>query len=447
MQQHAGRSFPRVLIVGAGFGGLAAAKALKKAPVRVVLIDQRNHHLFQPLLYQVATSGLAAGEVAQPVRRILRKQSNATVVMASVVGVDTQSQRVQLDNGQTLDYDELVLALGARHSYFGHDEWEPYAPGLKTLEDALRIRNSVLLSFEQAERESDPDRKRMLMTVAVIGGGPTGVELAGALAELLHDSFRHEFRRIDLTKARVVLLEAGPTILPQFRNQSQHYALAALERLGVEVRIGAKVESIEDTLLRTSGGQLRAGTVVWAAGVQAAGVGSWLDAKTDRAGRIVVTPELTLPGVSNVHIIGDLAHVETAGGGALPGLAQVAHQQGRYVGRKLAHRAQGKEAVEAFSYRSRGNLATIGRNKAVVEWDSLTLKGYPASLLWAVVHVAMLVGFENRLLVILRWLWIYFTRQRSVRIITTPLASAPVDEDDLLAEPPGIASGSPSSTG
>ncbi len=427
VNQHSDRQrIPHVVICGAGFGGLAAARALRPARVRVTVIDRANHHLFQPLLYQVATAGLAAGEVAQPIRHVLRAQENATVVMAQVVGVDTARHCVKVDGGGEIPYDELVLALGARHSYFGNDAWEAHAPGLKTLDDATRIRNSVLLCFERAEREPDERRRAALMTVAVVGGGPTGVEMAGALAELLRDSFRREFRHIQPRRARIVLLEAGPALLPPFGGQSQAYALQSLRRLGVEVRLEARVEHIERGLVRTSHGTLLAGTVVWAAGVQAQAVGEWLGVETDKTGRIPVTPALSLPELSNVHVLGDLAKVEDGRGGALPGLAQVAQQQGSYVGRKLARRAarQGAPAGEdePFVWRNRGNLATIGRNQAIAEWGSdgtrFALRGSFAAALWSMVHIAMLSGSDNRLLALMRLGWNWITRRRSVRILT-----------------------------
>jgi NADH dehydrogenase len=406
-----------VVIVGAGFGGLATAQALGSSAVQVTVIDRRNYHLFQPLLYQVATAVLSPGEIAEPIRRILRSHRNVTVLLAEMTALDTQARAVVLEGGARVHYDALVLATGATHSYFGHPEWERYAPGLKTLEDARRIRAQVLLAFERAELEEDPVARARLMTFAVVGGGPTGVELAGAIAGLARQALAREFRRIDPTVARILLIEAGPRILASFPQDLSEYAERALRRLGVSLMTGRPVEDISKHGITIGGEVVPAATVVWGAGVAASPVGPWLERDTDRAGRIRVEPDLSVPGLQNVYVLGDAALATGADGKPLPGLAQVAHQQGRHLGRALIRRLVDGEPAPSFRFRSRGNLAVIGRNAAVVQWDSLKLNGFPAWLVWGVAHVYLLVGFQNRLLVTMRWLWAYLTFQRGARII------------------------------
>lgn len=406
----------RVVIVGAGFGGLALAQTLGGTPLDVTVIDRRNYHLFQPLLYQVATAVLSPGEIAEPIRKILRRHGNVTVLMAEVEGIDPGRKEVRV-RGEPLAYDTLVLATGAAHSYFGHPEWERFAPGLKTLEDATRLRTTILAAFERAEMEGDPAERERLMTFAVIGGGPTGVEMAGAIADLAHKALARDFRNIDPTEARILLIEAAPRILGPFPEDLSTYARRALERLGVEILTERPVEDVSEAGVTVGGEFIPTATVVWAAGVRASRLGDSLGVETDRAGRIPVGPDLSVAGLEGVYVIGDLALARDEGGKPLPGLAQVAHQQGRYLGKALPARILKGEAPEPFRFRSRGNLAVIGRNSAVVEWGSVKLKGFLAWLVWGVAHIYLLVGFQNRFLVTMRWLWAYLTHQRGDRII------------------------------
>ncbi|WP_455990786.1 NAD(P)/FAD-dependent oxidoreductase [Methylorubrum extorquens] len=407
-----------VVIVGGGFGGLAVAQGLGSVSgIRVTVIDQRNHHLFQPLLYQVATAVLSPSEIAEPIRGILSRHQNIDVLMARVEGVDTDRRKVLLEKGDTCSYDTLVLATGATHSYFGHPEWEQAAPGLKTLEDARRIRAKVLLAFEQAERSTDVAERERLLTFAVIGGGPTGVEMAGAIAGLARNALVRDFRSIDPRSARVLLIEAAPRILNTFPEDLSTYALKALERLGVTVLTTSPVEDISEEGVKVGGQLIPTAAVVWGAGVRASPAGMWLGVETDRIGHVRVGPDLSVPDRDGVYVIGDAALAIAQDGSPLPGLAQVAHQQGRYLGRALKERIQHNRPPRPFRFRSRGNLAVIGRNAAVVQWDSVKLKGFPAWLIWGVAHVYLLVGFQNRLVVSLRWLWAYATFRRGARII------------------------------
>ncbi|MGY2050937.1 NAD(P)/FAD-dependent oxidoreductase [Methylobacterium sp. JK268] len=408
-----------VVIVGGGFGGLAVAQELAGAPgIRVTLVDRRNHHLFQPLLYQVATAVLAPGEVAEPIRRILSRARNVQVLLGEVDGVDREGRRVLLRDGGAIAYDTLVLATGATHSYFGHPEWEGLAPGLKTLDDARAIRARVLLAFEQAERAADPAARERLTTFVVIGGGPTGVEMAGAIAGLARHALARDFRSIDPTKARILLVEAAPRILGTFPEDLSAYATRALEGLGVTVLTRSPVEDIDEAGVTVSGRHIPAAVIVWGAGVRASPAGRWLGVETDRAGHVPVGPDLAVAGVAGVYALGDVALAHAQDGSPLPGLAQVAHQQGHYLGRALRARIASGQVPAPFRFRSRGNLAVIGRNSAVVQWDSLKLKGFPAWLVWGVAHVYLLVGFQNRLVVTLRWLWAYATHQRGARLIS-----------------------------
>jgi NADH dehydrogenase len=408
-----------VVIVGGGFGGLAAAQALAGAPgIRVTLIDRRNYHLFQPLLYQVATAVLAPGEVAEPIRRILSGCRNITVLLGEADAIDPVRREIHLTQGTTLAYDTLVVATGATHSYFGHPEWERFAPGLKTLEDARRIRARVLLAFEQAELGTSAAERERLLTFVVIGGGPTGVEMAGAIAGLAHQALARDFRNIDPTRSRIILVEAGPRILGTFPDDLSTYAARALEGLGVTVLTGKPVEEITDEGVTAGGVFIPAATVVWGAGVRASPAGQWLGVETDRVGRVRVNPDLSVPGLHGVYVLGDAALASGKDGAPLPGLAQVAHQQGRYLGRALRDRIVRGAVPKPFRFRSRGNLAVIGRNAAVVQWDKVKLKGFLAWLVWGVAHVYLLVGFQNRLLVTLRWLWAYLTYQQGARIIS-----------------------------
>jgi NADH dehydrogenase len=406
------------VIVGAGFGGLAAAQALGGSAVAVTLIDRRNYHLFQPLLYQVATAVLSPGEIAEPIRNVLRRHKNITVYLGEVEGIEPTGKRLRV-NGRTLSYDYLVLATGATHGYFGHPEWAQFAPGLKTLEDARRIRSRILAGFEQAEMEESPAERERLMTAVVIGGGPTGVEMAGAIAGLARQALPGDFRHIDPTRTRIILIEAGPRILPQFPEDLASYADKALRGMGVTVRTGQAVEDIGQDGVTVAGEFIPAATVVWGAGVAASPVGRWLGGELDRAGRVSVNPDLSVPGLQDVYVIGDLALALDEEGRPLPGLAQVAHQQGRYLGRALLGRIMRGETPKPFRFRNRGDLAVIGRKAAVAQFDRLKLRGFVAWLVWGIVHVYLLVGFQNRLLVTLRWLWGYITFQRGARLITS----------------------------
>jgi NADH dehydrogenase len=408
----------RVVILGGGFGGLSAAKALKGAPVDVTLIDRRNHHVFQPLLYQVATAALSPGEIASPIRWILRRQRNVRVLLADVKEIDTTGRRVVLDSEveRHIGYEYLIVAAGAAHAYFGHDEWRERAPGLKTLDDALAIRRRVLIAFERAELERDTAHQRRLLTFVIIGGGPTGVELAGAVAELSRHALSREFRAIRPDAARIVLVEAGPDVLPAFPPPLRDFARRALERLGVEVHTGRPVTNVDDETVQIGEERIEAGTVLWAAGVAAAPVGRTLGAPVDRAGRVLVQPDLSIPGHPEVFVVGDLAAV-VQDGRPLPGVAPVAIQEGQYAARAIAGDLRGRSR-SAFRYRNLGDLATIGRAAAVADFGSFRLTGWIAWVAWLFVHILKLTGFRNRLVVLVQWAWAYFTYQRSIRLIT-----------------------------
>jgi NADH dehydrogenase len=407
-----------VVIVGGGFGGLYAARALAHRPVRVTLLDRRNHHLFQPLLYQVATAALNASDIAIPLRSVLRKATNVTVLLAEVETVDLPKRRLVLDRGE-IDYDALVLAAGAGHSYFGHDEWELLAPGLKTLEDALEIRRRVLLAYEAAEREPDGAERHALLTFVVIGGGPTGVELAGALGEISRQTIARDFRRIDPTKARIILLEGGPRILPTFPDSLSRSAEAALGRIGVEVRTQAIVTRVTPDAVWIGGEQIRARTVLWAAGVAAAPLARTLGTPLDRSGRVRVEPDLSIPGHPEVFAIGDMCAFLNETGTPLPGVAPVAIQQGRAVADNVLRRLGG-QPPRPFRYRDRGSMATIGRAAAVAVVGRVKLSGLVAWLAWLLVHIMFLIGFRNRFLVLFEWAWAYVTWHRGARLITGP---------------------------
>jgi NADH dehydrogenase len=423
----------RLVVVGAGFGGLELISSLKGAGLDITLIDRRNHHLFQPLLYQVATTSLATSEIAWPVRQLLRRRKDVTTLLGTVTGIDREGRRVLLADGDAVPYDTLVIATGARHAYFGHDEWEPFAPGLKTIEDATRIRRRILLAFEQAEREQDAARRAALLTFVVIGAGPTGVELAGTIADLARDTLTGEFRRIDPGEARVVLVEAGPRVLANFRDSLSDYAKRALERLGVEVMLGKPVTSVDGEGVEIDGERLPARTVIWAAGVAASPAAEWLGAPADRAGRAIVAPDLTAPGHPEIFVIGDAAHVERPDGGLVPGVAPAAKQQGKYVAAAIRARLAGKPVPRPFRYRSAGDLATIGKRAAVVDFGWITLRGWPAWWLWGLAHIYFLIGLRYRLAVALSWLWIYATGQRSARLITQGSADKEAEASKPLA--------------
>jgi NADH dehydrogenase len=431
LQSHGTQASPslahHVVIIGAGFAGLSLAQALGSTPVRVTVIDRRNYHLFQPLLYQVATAVLSPGEIAQPIRRILGRHKNITVLLGEVGDVNPERKEVYL-NGEALTCDILVLATGATHGYFGHPEWARFAPGLKTLEDARRIRAEILMAFEKAEMERDPARREWLMTFAIIGGGPTGVEMAGAIAGLARQALARDFRHVDPTKARILLIEAAPRILGPFPEDLSAYAEQALKRLGVTLFKGHPVEDVNERGVTVGGEFIPCSTIIWAAGIAASPAGQWLHVSTDRAGRVAVAPDLSVPGLDNVYVLGDLALAMDEHGKPLPGLAQVAHQQGRYLGKALLARILRNDTPPPFRFHSRGNLAVVGRNSAVIHWDSLKLKGFFAWLLWGVAHVYLLVGFHNRFLVTMRWLWTYLTFQRGARLIAEDvIRNQPID--------------------
>ncbi len=410
---------PQVVIVGAGFGGLYAARALKRAPVEVTVVDRRNHHLFQPLLYQVATAALSPGDIAHPIRAVLARQKNARVLLGEVIAVDLSKHKVILRDGE-LNYDFLILATGVRHSYFGHETWEDLAPGLKTLEDALEIRRRILFAFEKAERETDEGRKRELLTFVIVGGGPTGVELAGAIAEISRHVMVEDFRAIDPRQARVVLIEAGPRILPSYPEDLSAKAEASLTKRGAEVVKNSPVTSLDSRGVVAGGREIRSGTVLWAAGVAASPLAETLGAKLDRAGRAIVAPDLSVPGHAEVFIIGDLAACANASGKPLPGVAPVAIQQGRHAARNIARALDGNPSL-AFRYVDKGSLATIGRAAAVADLGAIKFSGFFAWLAYLFVHLFFLIGFRNRFVVMFDWAWAYFTYQRAARLITGDL--------------------------
>lgn len=406
-----------VVIVGAGFGGLSAAKALKGADVEVVLIDRTNHHLFQPLLYQVATAALSPADIATAVRTILRGQTNVTMLMGDVTGVDVPGRTVRLQDGNEIVWDWLILATGAAYSFFGHPEWADEAQVLKSLDDALAIRRRLLAAFERAEWADDPEAVRRLTTFVVVGAGPTGVETAGTIAEMARQTLRRDFRRIDPTQARVILFEAGPRVLPNFPEPLSAYAERALEELGVEVRTGTAVEAIFDGVVRAGGEAIEAGAVLWSAGVEARPAAQWLGAPAARNGGVIVNPDCSVPGAEGVFAIGDVAsYVEN--GKPLPGLAPVAKQQGRWVGQLIRARLEGRPEPKPFRYRDWGTTAVIGRSRAVVVFGGLKLTGFIAWLGWSLVHLMLLIDFRSRLTVYVNWTWAWFTKGRGARLLT-----------------------------
>jgi NADH:ubiquinone reductase (H+-translocating) len=410
---------PRVVIVGGGFAGLDAARALRGAEVDVTVVDRHNHHVFQPLLYQVATAALSPGDIASPIRWVLRKQTNIRVLLATVTDVDAAGKSVGLDDGTRLPFDYLIVAPGAGHSYFGRDDWAAYAPGLKTLDDALVLRRRMLLAFEDAEREPDISRRRHLLTFAIIGGGPTGVELAGALAEIARHTLREEFDAIDPESARIILIEAGATILSTFPESLRNSARRALRKLGVEVWENARVNDVQHDALVVGDERVTAHTIIWAAGVAGSPLGRTLGGPLDRAGRVIVNEDLSVPGHPAIFVAGDLAGFTHQDGQQLPGVAQVAKQQGRHAGRNI-RRLLAQELTVSFRYRDPGNMATVGRAHAVADFGWARFSGVVGWLLWLFVHILFLVGFRNRLSVLLQWGASYLTYQRSVRLITGP---------------------------
>lgn len=407
----------RVVIVGAGFGGLEAAFGLAGAPVEITLIDRRNHHLFQPLLYQVATASLATSEIAWPIRYLLRDRPEVTTLFANANGVDAAGKRVLLDDGDSVPYDTLILATGARHAYFGHDEWEPFAPGLKTLEDATTLRRRILVAFERAERETDPERRAALLTFVIIGAGPTGVEMAGTIADLANDTLPRDFRHIDTRKARVVLIEAGPRVLAGFPEDLSAYAQRSLESLGVEVMLGEAVTECSADGVVYGGKKLAARTIVWAAGVRASRAAEWLNAPADRAYRLQVEPDLTVPGHPDIFAVGDTITVKDPDGNPVPGIAPAAKQEGRYVAALIKARLKGR-TLPPFRYKHAGSLAQIGKRLAVIDFGWLKLRGALAWWIWGIAHIYFLIGLRNRLSVALSWLWIHARDQRAARLIT-----------------------------
>lgn len=428
-------SRPTIVIVGGGFAGLEAAKALRRAPAHVIVIDRRNHFLFQPLLYQVATAALSPGNIAAPIRAVLSRYRNVRVLLGEVVAIDLPARQVRLADGETVAYDYLVLAAGSRTTYFGHDAWMSMAPGLKTVEDALEIRRRVLMAFEAAERESDPAHRARLMTFIVIGGGPTGVELAGALAEIARHTMQRDFRLIDTTTARIVLVDAGPRLLATFPTSLSASAARQLRGLGVEVRSGMPVSAVDQQGITAGGERIEAATVLWAAGVAAVPLAATLGVPVDRAGRLIVAPDLRLPDEPTTYVAGDLASLP------VPGVAPAAMQMGRAVAANIERQLRG-QPTQPFRYWNKGNVATIGRARGVADFGWLRLSGFPAWATWLFVHIWYLVGFDNRLLVFGQWAWSYITFQRSARLITgdprLPIRRSPAATPaaPLIAAPP-----------
>jgi NADH dehydrogenase len=412
---------PRVLIVGAGFGGIECAKALKHADVDVTIVDRNNHHCFQPLLYQVATAALTPSQIAWPIRTLLRDQANATTYLAEINGVDADKREAKA-GGLTLPYDFLVLATGSTHSYFGHEEWADVAPGLKYLDDATAIRRRILTSFEEAELTGDAAERGKLLTFIIVGGGPTGVELAGAIAEIARHALKKDFRRIDPADARIILIEGTPHVLPSYPEKLSAYAARALTRKGVEVRTDVMVTKCDAHGVDTSTGRIDAATIVWAAGVRASPAANWLGAERDRAGRALVAADLSIAGHPDVFVVGDAAQVNDPHGKPVPGIAQAAKQMGKYVAHVIRARIEKRETPAPFAYKHYGDLATIGRNDAVVNIPPLTLTGFFGWAFWSFVHIYFLIGARNRIAVAFNWLWDYLTYQRGVRLIlgTTP---------------------------
>ena len=434
---------PRVVIVGGGFGGLAAAKALRNTPVRVVLIDRTNHHLFQPLLYQVATAALTPGQIGTPIRGILRKQKNALTIMSEVTGVDKKQKCVFVTNADRSDvpvsYDYLILATGATHSYFGHNEFEEFAPGMKTLADAVGTRNRILQTFELAEAEDDPNRRRELLTFVMVGAGPTGVEMAGALGVLVRTTMRANFRRIDPASARIVLIDMAPRVLTPFSEHLSQAAKRRLERLGVEVLLGHSVDQIDRDGVVVGGKRIATKTVIWTAGVAPSPAGKWLEAETDRAGRVRIQSDLTVPGYPEIFVIGDTASFEE-NGKPLPGVAQVAMQQGRYAAKVIQRRVTAGSPPSPFSYFDKGNMAVVGKGFAVLESHKIGMSGFGAWLAWALIHLQFLATSSLRLSVFLQWVWTYFTHQRGSRLIVSHHGPSSVEaRKDAAAERANVA--------
>jgi NADH:ubiquinone reductase (H+-translocating) len=409
---------PRIVVVGGGFGGLAAIKQFRGVGADVTIIDRRNHHLFQPLLYQVATSSLGPSDIAWPIRHLLHSRDDVKTVLGDVVGIDTAGKLVKLDDGFTVPYDYLVLATGARHAYFGHDDWEPHAPGLKTLEDAIAMRRRLLLAFEKAEIETDVAKRQALLTFAIVGGGATGVELAGAIVELARYTLRNEFRSIHPEEARVVLIEAGDRVLPAFKPALSAYALKALAKLGVDVRFGKAVTTLTRGTVQMGAETLAAETIIWAAGVLASPAAKWLGAEADRAGRLKVNDDLSVPGHSEIFAAGDTVTAPWRDGRAVPGIGDAAKQGGRHAARVIRARIAGNLSPMPFRYAHLGDIATIGRREALIDFGWIKLTGWLGWWIWGAAHIYFLIGLKNRLFVALNWLWIYFFGYRGARLIT-----------------------------
>jgi NADH dehydrogenase len=408
---------PHVVIVGAGFGGLACARRLGGSAARVTVIDRRNYHLFVPLLYQVATAALSPADIARPIRRMVARHRNISVVLGEVIGIDVDTRLIRVADAPDIQFDILIVATGSTYSYFGHDDWAQAAPGPRSIAEARTIRTKLLLAFERAEITSDPEERSRLLTTVVVGGGPTGVEMAGAVAELTRHSLARDFRNIDPTAARILLVEAGPRLLPAFPQSLSDYARESLERLGVTVLTGQSVDDVRPGEVTIDGRRERAGCIIWGAGVQASPVARWLGVAPDGAGRVPVNPDLSAVGFDGVYVIGDSAALAGEDGRPLPALAQVAHQQGRHLGRALRNSLADGKPLPAFRFRSRGNTAIVGRNAAVFDFGWLRLKGRIGWMLWAIVHIYLLTGFENRLLVAVHWFWLYLTYERGARLI------------------------------
>jgi len=406
------------VIVGAGFGGLMAARGLARAPVDVLVIDRHNYHLFQPLLYQVATAALSPADIAEPIRAVLRRQRNATVLLDEVIGVDPAARAVKTRRGTRQPYDWLILATGSRYTYFGHADWPSRAPGLKSLDDATLIRRRVLLAFEEAETASEPALRQRLLTFVLVGAGPTGVEMAGALAELAHATLSRDFRNINPETARIILVEAGRRALAGFPEKLSAFAVRSLERMGVEVLLDTPIEAIDDRGVTAKSGRIEAANVIWCAGVEASPVARWLDMPATRGGRMQLAPDLSVPGHPEIFVIGDAAFVTGPGGEPLPGLAPVAKQQGTYVGELIARRVRGDPVPPPFRYRDEGALATIGRHSAIADFGWVRLTGFVAWVIWGIVHIFFLIGFRNRASVFLNWVWAWVTYGRGARLIT-----------------------------
>ena len=415
----------RVVIVGGGFGGLYATQALGRSPVHVTLIDRRNFHLFQPLLYQVATGGLSPGDIASPLRAVLKRQKNTQVLLGEMVGLDPTQQQVYLKDGETVPYDSLILATGGAHHYFGNDHWEPIAPSIKTIEDALEVRRRIFLAFEKAELETDPEVKKALLTFVVIGAGPTGVEVAGAIADLAYKTLKRDFRSIDTQQTQIILVEGMDRVLPPFDPALSEKAAQSLRKLGVQIRTNTFVTNLDGETVTFRNGDveetIRANTVLWAAGVRASSLGKVLAEKTgvacDRGGRVIVEPDFSVPNFPNIFVIGDLAHYAYHGERPLPGVAPVAMQSGQYVAQLIGDRIHNRTTT-AFNYTDSGSLAIIGHSQAVVDLNWIKLTGFPAWFVWAFVHVMFLIEFDNKLIVMTQWLWNYFTRNQGARLIT-----------------------------